>query len=810
MLRPARMPTITQNGGILRSLAARRSRVIVGLYSFALALMSFGFVAPASPAARATILPATSLPGQRAYPSGGVPGSTARVIPLRVVDPAAYAREKRRSQELAKPNRTASAAGAFGSGFSSPSTIGPRAVLFGSLNSAGLSATGEVTPPDTTGAIGADHYVEFVNSQVAAYSRTTLATVSTADLATFTGGVGVCDPQIKYDPQTSRWFYVALRCDGTKTQNRLYLGFSKTSDPTDFSIAAGHGWCGYEYNTEKALEDYPKLGLDSQHIIIGTNSFNAETEAFVTAHIISLPKPTGTIEGACPATPALKQFGGSPLKTSLGSTAFTPEPATVADTSPSGFVVSADIGGANIMIWRVGGTPSVPTLEALGAPKVPAFGPAPPVPQPGSGDELDSLDPRLTQAIAAADPNAASAEAVWTQHTIAGGTRSVVRWYELVPGKLEVRQVGTISDSTKFVFNGAIAPTLTGGAVINYNTASSSALVQIAAQSRIGSAPLGTMNTPITLASSSAVDADFSCPSETGVSEPCRWGDYAGASVDPANSNVVWGSNQFNGPDALGSAQWATQNFALVPNDLAPAASFTFSPNPAAAGSAVGFNAAGSTDADGSIASFTWDFGDGSGGSGATPSHIFGAPGTYTVTLTVTDNGGGTNSTSQQILVTAVTPGSTPTTTSTSTSTPTGAVAALPNSHFPSPRGRLNAKTGVLTFSTSVVDPGKFSAVAMFQNGKFGAFSSSNCRKGFIRLSGKCRPAKIVFAKTSKVVAAGTVTITLRPSGSALKALKNALRRKKGLPIAIGFSFQSSLGGSPFSLGQTMTDKLKK
>jgi PKD repeat protein len=510
----------------------------------------------------------------------------------------------------------------------------------------------------------------------------------------------------------------------------------------------------------------------------------------------------------------LKQFGGSPLKTSLGSTAFTPEPATVADTSPSGFVVSADIGGANIMIWRVGGTPSVPTLEALGAPKVPAFGPAPPVPQPGSGDELDSLDPRLTQAIAAADPNAASAEAVWTQHTIAGGTRSVVRWYELVPGKLEVRQVGTISDPTKFVFNGAIAPTLTGGAVINYNTASSSALVQIAAQSRIGSAPLGTMNTPITLASSTAVDADFSCPSETGVSEPCRWGDYAGASVDPANSNVVWGSNQFNGPDALGSAQWATQNFALVPNDLAPAASFTFSPNPAAAGSAVGFNAAGSTDADGSIASFTWDFGDGSGGSGATPSHIFGAPGAYTVTLTVTDNGGGTNSTSQQILVTAVTPGSTPTagSTSTSTSTPTGAVAVLPNSHFPPPRGRLNAKTGVLTFSTSVVDPGRFSAVAMFQNGKFGAFASaSKCKTGFIRLGGKCRPAKIVFAKGGRLVgAAGSVSVTLKPSASGLRALKNALTHKKGVPVTIVFSFKSSLGGSAVSHTQSVMVKLKK
>jgi hypothetical protein len=784
----------------------------------ALALMGLGFVAREALAARATILPAASLAGQRAYPSGGLPGSTPRVIRLRVIDPMAYARQKRRSTELAKANRTASASGGFGSALSSPQTIGPRAVLSGALNSSGLSAAaqieakgpeGDVTPPDTTGAIGPNAYLEFVNSEVAAYSRETLSMISSADLSTFTGGVGVCDPQIKYDPQTSRWFYAALRCDGTLTQNRLYLGFSKTSDPTDFSIANGHGWCGYEYNTEKALEDYPKLGLDSQHIIIGTNSFNAKTENFVSAHIIAGPKPTGAIEGACPPAPALKEFG-SPLQTSVGNPAFTPEPATVADASLSGFVVSADVGEENIMIWRVGGTASVPTLEALGAPKVPVFKVAPPVPQPGSEDELDSLDTRLTQAVAAADPNASGAEAVWTQHTIAGGAGSVVRWYELVPGKVEVRQFGTISDPTEFVFNGAIAPTLTGGAVINYNTAGSSALVQIIAQSRVGSAPLGTMNTPITLASSSAVDADFSCPSETGEGAPCRWGDYAGASVDPTGNNTVWGSNQVNGPNALGSSQWATQNFALTANDLTPAASFTISPNPATTGSPVGFNGAASSDPDGSIASFSWNFGDGTTGGGATPSHTFGVAGTYAVTLTVTDNGGETNAVSHQMVVTAATTGSTSATGS--TSTPTTPAVVAPSSRFSAHRATFNPKTGTITFTTSVLDPGTFTWVATFQNGRFGAFASSNkCKKGFVKLGGKCRPARIIFAKGRKLVRArGRVRVVLKPSASARKALNNALRQKKGVPVTLVFSFKSSLGGSAVSHTQSLTVKLRK
>ena len=46
-------------------------------------------------------------------------------------------------------------------------------------------------------------------------------------------------------------------------------------------------------------------------------------------------------------------------------------------------------------------------------------------PSRGSSDTLDTLDSRLTQAVAAADPGAVGAEAVWTQHTVAGGAGSV-------------------------------------------------------------------------------------------------------------------------------------------------------------------------------------------------------------------------------------------------------------------------------------------------------------------------------------------------------------------------------------------------
>jgi PKD repeat protein len=59
-----------------------------------------------------------------------------------------------------------------------------------------------------------------------------------------------------------------------------------------------------------------------------------------------------------------------------------------------------------------------------------------------------------------------------------------------------------------------------------------------------------------------------------------------------------------------------------------------------------------STDSDGSIVSWSWEFGDEVTTSAQNPSHAYSAAGTYTVSLTVTDDNGGTDSTSQIVTIT--------------------------------------------------------------------------------------------------------------------------------------------------------------
>jgi len=81
-----------------------------------------------------------------------------------------------------------------------------------------------------------------------------------------------------------------------------------------------------------------------------------------------------------------------------------------------------------------------------------------------------------------------------------------------------------------------------------------------------------------------------------------------------------------------------------LPPNVPPEASIS-APTEGTAESPVTFSSAGSVDTDGNIVEYTWDFGDGSPVShDANPSHTYAEEGTYTVTLAITDDRGGTDS----------------------------------------------------------------------------------------------------------------------------------------------------------------------
>jgi len=90
---------------------------------------------------------------------------------------------------------------------------------------------------------------------------------------------------------------------------------------------------------------------------------------------------------------------------------------------------------------------------------------------------------------------------------------------------------------------------------------------------------------------------------------------------------------------------------AMASTNYLPMARFSYTPTKVGLGEEVTFDASASSDSDGSISSYKWDFGDGGKGSGVNVKHSYHGLGDYIVTLTVIDNEGGSNSTMKLIRV---------------------------------------------------------------------------------------------------------------------------------------------------------------
>jgi PKD repeat protein len=128
------------------------------------------------------------------------------------------------------------------------------------------------------------------------------------------------------------------------------------------------------------------------------------------------------------------------------------------------------------------------------------------------------------------------------------------------------------------------------------------------------------------------------------------FGDGATATgATPAHSFAAAGTYpvRLTVTDDQGATGTITQQVTVLAPNIAPIASFTVGKT----NLAVSVDGSGSSDPDGTVASYAWDFGDSGTGTGATASHTYAAGGTYTISLTVTDNRGGTNTTTQSVSV---------------------------------------------------------------------------------------------------------------------------------------------------------------
>ena len=125
-------------------------------------------------------------------------------------------------------------------------------------------------------------------------------------------------------------------------------------------------------------------------------------------------------------------------------------------------------------------------------------------------------------------------------------------------------QRGSVSDPVLYAFNGAVSPdrvVRTGvrkfgrSMVLGFNTSSQATDAAVQMVSKVGTRPQSTF---VPIKHSSGPDVDGSCRS----SPPCRWGDFSGASPDPAapvsgSQGFVWLTNMWNVDNRPG-VDWRT------------------------------------------------------------------------------------------------------------------------------------------------------------------------------------------------------------------------------------------------------------
>jgi len=142
-------------------------------------------------------------------------------------------------------------------------------------------------------------------------------------------------------------------------------------------------------------------------------------------------------------------------------------------------------------------------------------------------------------------------------------------------------------------------------------------------------------------------------PDGTIVSYEWSFGDGAAASGE-----VV--THTYKSPGAYSVTLTLTDNDGLsstkvIPINIgattSPVASVEIMPQKPAPGARVAFDASDSTDSDGEISTYEWDFGDGSTGDGELVTHIYNAAGEYQVTLTLTDDTGNVTTYSRTLTV---------------------------------------------------------------------------------------------------------------------------------------------------------------
>lgn len=405
------------------------------------------------------------------------------------------------------------------------------------INFEGLDDASTSIPPDVHGAVGLNHIMVTLNTEVRILDKAGNI-IETEDLEDFwssvNGGSGAFDPKVYYDAVENRWITVA--CDDSNSANSgILIGASQTSDP------AGN-WNLYKIDADGSNVqwfDYPGVGINKDWIVITGNMFaigagGSNVKIFVVkksdllSGISSLPVNTFT---------------------NVSSSTRTMMPAITYDNTTDRIYMLQNWNGSSgtVRLSKIQGT-TTPTFSEVGFIQVSDSWASSTIatnfaPQAGSGENINNGNARILDAIYRGETGT-----FWACQNAylpaSNPTRTVAQWWEIDPddnndgtdGDITVKQFGRVDGvaDNKFYAYPSIAVNSVGDMVIGYSSFSSTQFA-----SAEYSVHLNGNNAGVTEPSYKYKDGIGAYVKKfTGTRN--RWGDYTATCIDPSNDLNIW------------------------------------------------------------------------------------------------------------------------------------------------------------------------------------------------------------------------------------------------------------------------------
>jgi len=416
-----------------------------------------------------------------------------------------------------------------------------------------------VAPPDTTGDVGPNHYVQWVNLR---YSIYTLTRDANNQILAFNlvpgfpkqgnvvwqGFGGRCqtdndgDPIVQYDQLANRWVLTQFAVSAQPYTQCVAV--STSPDPTG-------SYFRYAFSYSRSFNDYPKMGVWPDGYYITYNMFR--NGASFTGNTVCAFERDKMLIGAAARQICANTTAGHSLEPS------DLEGTTLPPAGTPNMLMSITTATTSVQFWRFAVNWTAGTGTLTGPTNIPvasfarACSGGACIPQPGTSQRLDSLADRLMYRLSYR--NLGTREALVINHSVTSGTGTGIRWYELTNATGQtmrtatpvVRQQGTYAPTNDFRWMGSAAIDKTGGIAVGYNVSNASSIVPSIRYAYRGPAdPLGTMGNETNALTGLGIQ----------TASLSRWGDYSTLSVDPVDGCTMVFTTQYQ--PANGNFNWTT------------------------------------------------------------------------------------------------------------------------------------------------------------------------------------------------------------------------------------------------------------